>query len=249
MKQQSLAAATGTLTAAPKFELPEVFQGPQEKVVGRALAPYITFAHKGRPDEYTKLVGKFGGIDEGDMYLIEGDVLTKLPTVKVSPMRIKQYWIEKNPAGEMMKSSYTEMPWPWAESIDAVVLVYLDDRVVVANIQPHTTKCSGFKVLADALDECQKPEWADKSPAHKETLQINQPFMRFFGEMRVAPPRISKRSGLPYRITQCSIKPVTNVEVKLLKAFVESDHKKSMEDAAARFSLRLKEIEEKLIKR
>lgn len=246
---ESLAAEAGVLTAAPKFEMPAVFQEPTEKVVGRFNTPYISFAHKNRQDEYAKLVGQYGNVNEGEMFLVEGSILTKLDTAKLGIIKLKQYWVEKNAAGEVLKASYTEKPWPWAEHMDAVVLVYLDDRIVVANVNPHTTKCSGFKSLADALKACQTPEWADKSPAHQATMQINQPFMRFFGEVTLSVNRISKKSGLPYRVTQCVIKPTTNVEVELLKAFIASpDNNKQLSDAADRYSFRIKELESKLTK-
>ena len=247
---ESLAAEAGALTKAPNFEMPAVFQEPNEKVVGRFNAPYLSFAHKERKDEYGKLVGKFGAVNEGDLFLIEGDSSTKLTTAKLSAVKVKQYWVEKNAAGEVLKSSFTEMPWPWAEHMDVVVLVYLPERVVAATANPHTTKCGAFKTLADALDECQTPEWGQKSPAHAETLQINQPFMRFFGEVTVAEPRISKKTGRPYRTTQCVVKPVTNVEVKLLKAFIESpETNKQLTDAAERYVFKIKEIESKLLQK
>lgn len=250
MSKQTLAAASGTLAEAPKFELPAIFQEPSEKIVGRFSTPYITFAHRNRKDEWGKLVGKFGNIDEGDMFLIEGDNVTRLTVAKLCVVKIRQYWVEKNAAGEVLKSSFTEMPYPWAEHMDVVGLVLLDDRAVVVNINPHTTKCGGFKTLADAFEECTKPEWADKSPAHKETLKIGQPFMRFFGELSVASPRISKKSGLPYRTTPCVIKPTTNVEANLLRAFAASpESNKALVDAAERFAFRMKEIETKLVKK
>lgn len=247
-EKKSLAASSGALTEAPKFELPALFQEPTEKVIGKFSAPYITFAHKERPDEYAKLIGLGVTVNEGDMFLIEGSAITKLDIAKLSPAKIKQYWVEKDASGKVRIATYTEQPWPWSEHMDAVCLLYLDTRIVVVNISPHTTKCSGFKALADALIDCQKPEWGDKSPAHKETLQINQPFMRFFGEMTVASPRISKKTGRPYRTTQTVIKPVTNVEVKLLKEFAQSEESsKLLKDAADRFTFRMQDIE-KLIK-
>lgn len=248
-EQKSLAAQSGTLTQAPAFQLPAVFMEPPTEIVGRFSSPYISFAHKNRTDEWAKLSAKFGVIDEGEMFLIEGDKINKLAPAKLGLLYAKQFWAQKNAAGDMLGTSFTERPYPWQEAIEMVVLVYQDDGIVIANCQPRTTKCSGFKVLADALKECQTPAWGDKSPAHKETLQIPQPFMRFFGEVSLAAPRISKKSGLPYRTTNCTVKPVTNVEVKLLKAFIESpESNKKMEDAAGRYSMQIRELESKLSK-
>lgn len=246
---ESLAAEAGLLSKKSDFVMPAVFQEPTEEVVGRFNTPYLVFAHKNRQDEHAKLVGQFGNVNEGDMFLIEGNKITKLETAKLGLIKLKQYWVEKNAAGQVLRSSFTEKPWPWAEHMDAVVLVYLDDRIVVANVNPHTTKCSGFKTLADALLESQTPEWGDKSPAFRETLQINQPFMRFFGEVTLSQARTSRKSGLPYRVTQCVIKPTTNTEVRLLTEFIASpDNNKTLQDAADRFTYQLKETESKLVK-
>lgn len=247
---ESLAAEAGVLKqATSEFLMPAILQEPTDKVVGRFSTPYVVFAHKNRSDEYAKLVGQYGNVYEGEMFLVEDGKHTKLETAKLGLIKLKQYWVEKNAAGEILRVSFTEKPWPWAEHMDVVALVYFDDRIVVANINPHTTKCSGFKVLADALLEAQTPEWGDKSPAHRETLQIAQPFMRFFGEVTLSTNRISKKSGLPYRTTSCVIKPVTNVEVKLLMAFTQSpENNKQLKDAADRYSFQTKELESKLLK-
>ena len=246
MEKQSLAASSGTLTEVEPFQVPAIFQEPNDKVVGKFNTPYIAFAHKERADEHAKLVGKFGVVDEGDMFLVEPNELTHLRVAKLSIMKIKQYWVEKDAAGKVLRASFNEMPWPWAEHMDAVALVHLPDRLVVVNINPHSTKCSGFKTLADALEECQTPQWGDKSPAHKETMQISQPFMRFFAEMTVASPRIGKKTGRPYRTTNCVIKPTTNVEAKLLREFSQNPEAgKALQDAAERYMLRIREIEDK----
>lgn len=248
MSEQSLAATAGVLST-PGFQVPDIFQEPQEKVVGAFSTPYIVFAHKNRQDQYAKLVGQFGLVNEGDMFLIEPTGITKLETAKLGLMKLKQYWVETDASGQILRSSFVEMPFPWKEQMDVVVIVYLADRIVIANINPHTTKCPGFKVLADALDECQKPTWGDKSPAHRETLQIANPMMRFFGEMTLGPQRTSKKSGLPYRVTQCVIKPTTNVEANLLRAWVADDStSEKMKDAADRFLLRMRDLESKLVK-
>lgn len=250
MSQESLAASSGALLEATAFEMPAIFQEPTEKVVGRFNSPYLAFAHQNRKEEYGKFAAKFGAVNEGDMFLVEGDEITKLDVAKVNVLKIKQYWVQKNAAGDILQSSFAEMPRPWAEHIDAVFLVHLGDRVVVANVNPHTTKCSGFKTLNDALLAAQTPEWGDKSPAHRETLQISQPWVRFYGELSVVSPRTSKTSGLPYRTTNCSIKPTTNAEVVLLKKFMaDPESSKQMKDAADFFTFRIKEIESKQVKK
>jgi hypothetical protein len=238
---KSLAAQAGALST--EFQLPAAFQTQPEKLATRALSPYITFAHPKRSDEWTKIVSKFGNINEGDMYLMEKDNVTALPKAKVGLLCCKQFWAQVNAAGEIQKVSMKEVPYPYKEHIESVLLVYFDDRIVPANVQFRTTKCPAAKSLADALIKASTPEWEKESPAHKETLAISQPFMRFYGEMYLGPQRTSKTNGMPYRPTKCDVKPTSPSEWRLLDAFTKNpDTKKALEDAANRFESRMAEM-------
>lgn len=250
-KQPSLAAQTGTLekSEAPgvTLALPDIFKAPIEDVKGRFIAPYITFAHPRRADEWKKLTAKLGNsITEGDMFLIEQDVITPLPTAKLGLLKAKQFWAEVNPAGEIQRVSWLEQPWK--EHIDAVVLVYFADRIVPANVRAKTTKCPAFKALNDALKEAGTAEWADKGAAFKETLILQQAFCRFYGEVTLGAPRSGKTSGLPYRPTQCTIQPTSVPEWRLLTDFSASEtSQKALNDAANRFIFGMTELAKKQI--
>lgn len=241
MAAKSLASQTpGALS---ELKLPAVFQAPSEPVKARFIAPYITFAHPKRADEWKRLPAE---TQEGDMFLMEQDRATKLSPMKVSLLCCKQYWAEANAAGEILRVSWKEAPRPFKEHIEAVLLVYLEDRIVPANIQFRSTKCPAGKALSDALAEASTPAWSDKSPSHKETLVCTQPFMRFYGSIVLGPTRTSRTTGLPYRTTQCQITPTSVSEWRLLKALQddETTHKK-LNDAAERFEYRLAELKAK----
>lgn len=243
---ESLASEAGVLSKAESFQMPDVFGEAPAPVVSKFGTPYITFAHPNKKDEWIKLGAN---VEEGEMFLVDGERITKLPVAKVNIVKVKQYWVDKNAAGEVQRSSWTEKPWPWAEHMDAVVLLHLPDRIVVANVNPHTTKCAAFVTLAKTLIDAATPEWADRSPAHKETLVIPQPFLRFFGEISLASPRTGKKSGKLYRVTQCSVKPTTNTEAVALKAFIaDPESSKKLQDAADRYTSRIAELEAKLAK-
>jgi hypothetical protein len=241
-KQPSLAASSGALTTGG-LTLPAVFQAAPPVVKARNLAPYVAFCHPKRADEWTRAVSKFGSMNEGDMVLFENDTVTKLNPAKLTLLCCKQWWGEANAVGDLLKTSWEERPRPYKEHIDAVVLVYLEDRIVPANIEFRSTKCPAGKTLADALAAAAEASWADRSAAHKETLICNQPWMRYFGEVTLAPTRTSKASGLTYRPTQCSVKPTGIPEWRLLKAFTEAENTQKLLDAAAeRFMQRVNDV-------
>lgn len=242
-KTQSLAAQAGVLKA--ELQLPSVFSAPQEKIQGRFSAPYVTFAHPKRADEWAKIVGKYGAPNEGDMFLVEPTGVTKMDTMKAALLCARQAWTVTNAAGDILTVHFEEKPGT-KELVVAALLVYLEDRVVPANIKFKTTKCRAAKELADALAEAATPEWADKSPAHKDTMVVGYPFGRYYGLVKVMEARPSKTSGTPYRPTSTVIAPTGMQEWKLLKAFSESEGYKDLMDAASRrFESDVEELKKK----
>ena len=241
-----MAAQGGVLTQ--EVQLPSVFSAPQQRIESRKLAPYLVFAHQKRGDEWTKLVAKHGNISEGDLFLITPDRSYPLPVAKVGWLCGRQYWAETNLAGDtLLRVSTTEAPKPFGERVEAVLLVYLEDRIVPANVLFKKTKCPAAKALSDAFIDAQTPEWADRSSAHKETLVCSQAFMRFYGELVVNPPRTSKSSGLPYRTTSCPVYPTGIPEWRLLKQLSEDPTtQKALTEAAARFESQMREVEAKV---
>lgn len=231
MAKQSLhKAATGAappaeeaaVAEAPKgFTMPATFMAPPNKIQSRAWAPYIAFAHPKRPDEWNKLTGKFGNIEEGDMYFIHGDRVEKLDVAKLGLMAATQYWVSKNPAGKILAVSFDERGDPFKEHIMAACVLYLEDAIFPCNIEFRTTKTPMGRALNDALTEASDASWGDKSPAHRETLVLNQPFLRFYGECSIGEARPSKSSGLPYKPGQCTIKPTGLSEMRLIKQWYE----------------------------
>lgn len=252
MAKQSLAAASGAI-ATPELKLPAMFTAPQEDIKGRFSAPYVCFAHPKRADEWKKfcsqaVVAKYGTPNEGDMYFVEENNVQKLDTLKAGWLCGKQYWVHKKEgSGDIIAASFEERPKPFKEAVEAVILVYFEDRIVAANIQFRTTKCGAAKTMADALKLASTPEWANESAAHKESLIVTQPFGRFFGVLTLQPPRPGKSSGLPYKPLVAEIKPTTLVEWRLFKAFAENpETAKALTDAEGRYKWRLDELQKKL---
>lgn len=238
-KEQSIAAdqaAVATLTAPAN--LPALFTQPVEEMETRFSSPYVTFAHPKRADEYAKLTGKFGKVEEGDMYYIAGDELLKLDRAKMGFLVGKQFWARSDAGGKVLEASWKEKPKPFKERIEAVVLLYFDDRIVPCNVHAKSTKCPAFVKMANALVAASdSAAWAAESEAHKHTLVCQQPFMRFYADVELGEKRIGAESGLPYRPCHATIKPTTTVEWALLKKLCEDpETAKAMQDAADRFN-------------
>lgn len=241
-------AETKPTIKAGGIELPAVFQGKPNPIQSRAWAPRVVFAHSKRPDEYKSIQAVDPGVVEGDMYFIHDKTIVPLPYAKFGLFVAKQYWVSKSQAGQVLAVSWTERPDPFREYIEAVLLVYFEDRVTPANVQFRTTKCPIAKQLSDALLEAGEPGWGDKSPAHKESLIHPQPYGRFFGHCFLAEARPSKTSGLPYKPGHCDVKPTTLVEWRLLNEFQENpESAKLLNLCAGLYTSRLKELEPKVV--
>lgn len=250
-KTASLAAKTGEVAKAEAagFQLPAIFQKPQTPVVARAWAPQVVFAHHKRADEYKKIMAKFPATSEGDMCFIFGDRIERLEMAKMALVMCQQYWASKKEgSGDLLACSFNEMPHPFKEYIHAVVLVYLEDRIYPANIEFRTTKCPAGKELSDALLAASDPKWGELSPAHKEALIVQQPFGRYYGEVKLAGMRPSKSSGMPYNPLHATIKPTSVPEWRLFDAFTKDpDTNKLLEMCGQRFAQKLKDLEPKMI--
>lgn len=218
-KAPSLAAESGALSV-PNIPLPDIFKAPQEKLVGKSWPPYIAFAHSKKTDELKKIMGVTKTPPtEHDTFFINNDIVIPMPTFKVSLLCCKQYWVLNDTQGKAVKTFETEMPKPYKEHIEAVVLVYVEDTVVPANIQFRSTKCPAGLTLSKALEKAGTPAWADESPAHKETLALQQPWWRFFGVCQVGAPRNPRGGGNPYRPCQAVISPTGPTEWRALQKF------------------------------
>jgi hypothetical protein len=233
---------------AGSFQLPAIFLEPQEELEGRSMSPYITFAHPKRADEYKRLVSTFGPVEEGDMYLVTPKDCYYLQQAKLGLITAKQFWANVNqPGGDLIATSFKERPKPFREHIAAVMLVYLEDKVVPAFCMMRTTKCPIGKKLSDALIAATDAEaWAAKGPAFRESAALPQPFTRFYGLCSIGPSRPG--SGNPYRPGVAEIRPTTMVEWRLLKEFSETeDYAEQLERAAERFTFTMDKFKQKLV--
>jgi len=214
----------------------------------RKLSPYVSFAHPKRADEWSRIKAKLGSVVEHDMYLLETDAITHLPTAKAAWMCHRQYRAEAMPSGGIVRASWSEMPHPYKEHCEAVLLLYLPGRMVPANVCFRTTKCPAAKALSDALLEADAVAWKSRGRAYDESFEAApHAFMRFFGTITVGDPRPSKTSGMLYRSATCEIEPTTAAEWRQLREFLEGPNAQAqLQEAAARFEARVAEVEAKV---
>lgn len=242
---QSLAASTGSLTK--DLQLPAIFTQGQAPLEARKIAPYVVYVHPARRDEWNKLLMKFGpAVKEGDLYLFEPDAITPLGNAKLGLVCAQQYWVLVDAVGNITKASFEQLPDPWKEHVEAVVVVYLADRMVPANMSFRTTKCGAVKSLTDALIAAGSPAWANGGPAYEATMQITQPWLRFHGIL-VNTQRTSKKTGAAYIAASAGIFPTSKVEAELIGKFAESEGAQhALEEAARRFTERVAEMRTKV---
>lgn len=224
------------------FQMPGALMAPSAPIVsGLEWAPYISFAHPSRKDEWAKLQAKFGSVKEGHPYFIDGTDMRQLPTMKLGYICGTQYWSHKSPNGTLLAFSRTAKPTPFREHVEAVVLVYLDDKVVPANVSFHTTKCGAAKTMDENLRLAATIEWGQQGPDYGMTMQIPQAFLRFYADVALGEPRNSKTTGLPYQPLYASIKPTTSTEWAAVGQSTE-DIQKQLELAAKRYQYVLDEL-------
>ena len=240
-KSQSLAAQAGLTN---EVKLPAMFEAPVQ-VDARSTCPYVTFAHP-LSKLWGKIVGKYPDVSDGQPFLVDGDSITKLSPMKYSLMTAKQYWAKGDQEG-LTDVSLSERH-DFKENVEAVVLLFVDGRVMPASCQFRSVKTGAIHPMVTALEQAQTPAWADLSPAHKETLVCQKPFMRFYGEVTILPARTSKSSGYKYTPATVTVKPTAVAEWRVLAEHFngESDQSKAfyakLEEAADVFKRRIDEV-------
>ncbi len=217
MSEKSLAVPSFAGLTMPKG----VGQERAPIVSSLQFAPYITFAHPSRKDEWAKLQMRFGAqnVKDGDPFYIDGDDMRSMKQMKVGFVCGQQHWVHKAANGDLIAYSRNPKPDPWREHVEAILLAYLDDKVVPCNVTFRTTKCGAAVQMDEALRLASTPDWGHQGPAYAATMQVQAPFLRFYADMTLNAPRTSKKTGLPYSTFTTVIVPTGPAEWDKLKAF------------------------------
>lgn len=228
---ESLAAASAAALDLPGASVPE-----QVPIVSSlAFAPYITFAHHARKDEWARLNARFGAnkVREGDPYYIDGDDMRPLADgMRLGWLCGTQYWVHKAPDGGLVAHSRSPKPEPFREHVEAVVLLYLPDKVVPCNVTFRTTKCGAAKAMSEAAALAATPDWGRQGSLYAATMALRQPFLRFYADVSMSAPRNSKRTGLPYTTLMTMIVPTGPAEWAQLKSLGEDANYRNLFDMA-----------------
>ncbi len=138
---------------------------------------------------YDKLVA--AGIRNGDAYLSEKGVLTKLNPLQFHVLQAEQFWVTfaKDKSGKITGVSKQDPgSWKsdWKESNEAAIIVYVDGRLVPANVSFRSTRANPGSVAAKELNYAAgvtpegKKAWALQSKDHAAVAgKLAAPFSRF----------------------------------------------------------------------
>lgn len=234
-------------TAAPKvvpeslatragLTIPAALAVPNEEPVSSfKVGPYITFAHPQRADEWAKLLGRFGHVDEGHMYLVNGEEFVKLDVAKLAVFRYKQYWKHTDDDGNVVDVQYTPQPKPYREYMETVCFLYLPDRLLPVTVRFRTTKCSGALQMTRALQMAATEQWAKQGAAYNATMALQQPALRYVAECRLSKPRASRQSKYTYTKLTAVVRPTTQAEWDLAKAFSADEKAQQQLEHAANY--------------
>lgn len=216
----------------------------------RVNVPYVVFAQPKATEQWTSLVTKLPGIQDGDQVLVYPD---PDPPVRLQPMRFtmiscKQFWVKKDAQGQSQgKPSLTPMPRAegWKEEVFAACIVYVqrggDLEAVPASCVFKTVKCGAALGLKLQIDAAEKVEWAEQSPAHKMAFAaFKSAYLRV-----VAAVAVGKRtagSGFGYVPARSIVAPATPAEYGALQKLMANGGKEKIAKLSEHYKLRLTEM-------
>jgi len=214
---------------------------------GNATAPYVQFASN-RANNWTQLLLKIPGLNEGDAVLIRAD---PFPPMKLSPFNFilfgcDQFWCKRNQADFSLLESFKQEVADSQEEVQAAMIVVTGDgKFVPATCAFRTTKVNAVKAAVRAFQFSTTPDWPNLSEAHKATLAIEIPWARFITTVSLA-PKVA-RSGFKYVAANGTTTPMpSNVWGALVEWLKDDANKNAMADVMGAYNRRLDEYKEKL---
>jgi hypothetical protein len=251
---KSLAAtvtATATATAVTPIDLPDVFETTALDVIAtKTRTPYVVFAQPKATDQWTSFATKLPGLQDGDQVLVYPE---PGPVVKLQPMRFtmvacKQYWAQKDGAGNRLAVSATQKPKheKWSEEVHAACIIYVQKdgstEAVPAGCTFKTVKCPAALSVKLQIEAAEKPEWAQQSEAHKMAFAaLSKPFLRVVGSVSIN--KRTSGAGFSYTGARAIVSPATPAEWMALKNLIEAeDGKTKLAELASAYKQRLAEL-------
>lgn len=211
-------------------------------------SPYVQFVHH-QAKNYRKLLTEIKGLSNLDVVLnTPGQLAVKLDPCVFTVFNMYQYWAVLDTQGIPTKVYWKleDSTEDSKEHIDTIVIVYLDDRAVIARMLFKTTKVKAIRTAHAALLEASDDElWASKGNEYKNTLTVEQPMLRFIATIEMT-QRTGKGSGNNYQQATADIEPTTSTEwKKVFDMFQEEDYEKNLQLVMNDFEARRKFLESK----
>lgn len=207
--------------------------------------PYVQFVSS-KSKNYGELLGKIPSLREGEPVLVQP---APAHPVKLSPMKYfllhaTEFWGQYNQLGELVAVSSTK-PEPtnggprYDQTIEATVLVVLEDRLVPAQVRFKSTKCPAVYPAIRAMEEAKTPAWGKKGDDYAFTLKIDRPWGRFTCSANRT-TRTNREKGTEYQTMEAVVNPTSAADLtKLVKFLQDKDAMALLQDVAAQYRKRV----------
>lgn len=213
----------------------------------RAISPYVVFAQPKAIDQWAEFAAAIPGLADGDQVL----VMPSGHKIKITPMRFsliqaKQYFLKKDPQGNVVQGSVTTEQRTkadgYSEEVQAAIIVYLPDGTAVpASALFKTVKCGAALGMKLAIEDAAKPEWSKHSEQHRAaTAYCAQPWLRVVGTTRIG----NRTGGKGFKYTPATVTtaPTGPFEWQAVKNLLAGGGKESMKELAAHYNARLADL-------
>jgi hypothetical protein len=183
--------------------------------------PYVAFAYV-KAKKWPEMSAAIPGLREDEPVLVRGSSYTRLAPFKFFLLSGHQHWAERARSdGTLLAASLTDpgRTDKRKEVVEAALLVFLPDgSVTPARCSFKSTKAPAAKAAVKARDEAGLPEWANRSPAHADTLRYPRPWMRFVTTVALTPRtvRTGENAGNTYTLANGVVTPTSRAEADAL---------------------------------
>ena len=208
--------------------IPDGFdQLPSIVLPEQTRTPYVAFVYE-RSSGYGQYLKQIPDLKPGEPVLVQPSPV--LPQV-LRPFRYfllaaSQFWAEYDQSGKILESVDTRTEG-FDETIETVVLVVLDKKLVPAQARFKTTTCPGIYPAIRALGEADLPSWSEKGPDYKFTLRLPKPWMRFITEAsRITRP--NRTTGVHYPTLEAISNPTSAANCDKIFNFRDSPESQTL---------------------
>ncbi len=143
--------------------------------------PYVSFIYA-KSKNYSTFLQQIPDLKEGEPVLVrpEPHIPVILRPFRYFLLSCTQYWGDFNKStGALVRSSAVKQPAPFKETVEALILVIHEGKLVPACVRFKATTCPAWAPAKRAFEASKLASWAKLSPDHAFTAKIPQPWARF----------------------------------------------------------------------